>query len=56
MEKKRLIHFEGTFNFRDMGGLRTQDGHRMKMEILYRSDELSQLSVKILKNQILQTT
>ncbi len=44
MKTNRLINLKGSFNFRDMGGLATQDGVYMKSDILYRSDELSKLS------------
>ncbi|MBD7938907.1 tyrosine-protein phosphatase [Cytobacillus sp. Sa5YUA1] len=41
MEWKRL---EGVYNFRDIGGLVTSNGLRMKSGLLYRSDELSRLT------------
>ncbi len=41
---KRHVPLDGSFNFRDAGGLETRDGRRMKPGILYRSDELSRLS------------
>ncbi|RHW42571.1 tyrosine-protein phosphatase [Neobacillus notoginsengisoli] len=36
--------FQKVHNFRDIGGLPTEDGRRMKSGLLYRSDELSRLS------------
>jgi protein-tyrosine phosphatase len=41
---KEDLLFDGLYNFRDIGGLETSDGRRMKTGILYRSDELSRLS------------
>lgn len=41
MEWERL---EGVYNFRDIGGLVTSNGLRMKSGLLYRSDELSRLT------------
>lgn len=37
----RHIAMEGVYNFRDMGGYRTEDGRRVKWGLLYRSAELS---------------
>ena len=37
-------HFEKLSNFRDVGGLKTQDGHTLKTGVLFRSDELSKLT------------
>lgn len=39
-----LIPFEGTSNFRDIGGYKTKDGRRVKWNIFYRSDELAGLT------------
>lgn len=38
--------FEGARNFRDIGGFVLPDGRRMKSGMVYRSDNLSKLSVK----------
>ncbi|MHA7581827.1 tyrosine-protein phosphatase [Paenibacillus vandeheii] len=40
----RVIPFEGTHNFRDIGGYRTADGRKVKYGLFYRSDELGGLS------------
>ncbi len=42
----RILRFDGAYNFRDVGGLKTQDGSTMKPGMLFRSDELSQLSAE----------
>lgn len=44
MNNNRFLQFEGTFNFRDIGGLQTTDNKNMKSGILFRSGELSWLS------------
>ena len=41
---KRLVPFEGTFNFRDLGGYKTADGRKMKSGLVFRSGDLSNLS------------
>ncbi len=46
MLSDRSIKFEKAFNFRDMGGFETEDGRTMKRGVLFRSDELSQLSFR----------
>lgn len=46
MHTTKEFVFEKIHNFRDIGGLPTCDGRRMKSGLLYRSDELSQLSEK----------
>lgn len=43
------IKLEGAHNFRDIGGYVTQDGRKIKDGLLYRSDQLSQLSENDLK-------
>ncbi|WP_102027713.1 tyrosine-protein phosphatase [Salirhabdus sp. Marseille-P4669] len=40
----REITLEGCFNFRDLGGYRTESGQRVKVGMLYRSGNLSQLT------------
>ncbi|GMK47450.1 protein-tyrosine-phosphatase [Paenibacillus glycanilyticus] len=40
----QVIPFQGTRNFRDMGGYRTVDGRKVKRGLLFRSDELTALS------------
>lgn len=44
MNNKRVIHLEGAYNFRDMGGLQTHKGKCMRNDLLYRSAELSKVS------------
>lgn len=39
-----LIPFNGTCNFRDMGGYKTKDDRRVKWNVFYRSDELAGLT------------
>lgn len=41
---KNHYQFDGLYNFRDIGGLETEDGRNMRTGLLYRSDELSRLS------------
>lgn len=41
---ERRLPFEGTKNFRDMGGYHTRNGRRIKWGMLYRSGRLSELS------------
>jgi len=43
---ENLVKFDGLYNFRDIGGFITNDGRVMKKGMLFRSDELSRLSVK----------
>lgn len=43
-ERRQVGHIGRLMNFRDIGGLRTKDGRRMKSGIIYRSDEPSHLS------------
>ncbi|MFE6482607.1 tyrosine-protein phosphatase [Streptomyces sp. NPDC057757] len=45
----RLIKLDGTVNFRDAGGYRTQDGHWVKMGEIYRSDALDKLTAADLR-------
>ena len=41
---QRRLKFEGTPNFRDLGGYRTADGREVKWGYLFRSGQLSELS------------
>lgn len=43
-KKESVSQFEKLYNFRDIGGHRTQDGSYMKEGVLFRSDELSKLT------------
>jgi hypothetical protein len=40
----RHVQFEACFNFRDLGGYPTVDGHEVRRRALYRSDSLHRLS------------
>lgn len=40
----QYVSLDGTFNFRDMGGLYTREGLRVKTGLLFRSDSLHKLS------------
>lgn len=51
MDDRRLA-LSGAVNFRDLGGLRTTDDHRVKRGMVFRSDHLSRLTVA--DQQILQ--
>ena len=42
--RQRFVLLEGGQNFRDMGGYRTTDGHRVKWGMLYRSAAMSRLT------------
>ena len=42
--KRRHVLLEGAQNFRDLGGYATEDGHTVRWGMLYRSDNLSQLT------------
>lgn len=44
MHARRWIELEGPSNFRDVGGLPTVDGGRVRTGLLYRSDSLALLS------------
>ena len=53
MSLNRYIKMDKAYNFREIGGLDTSDGHKMKPGILFRSDELSKLTAgdqKVFKN------
>jgi len=41
-----FYQFEGLYNFRDIGGVETSDGKVMRKGVLFRSDELSRLTVQ----------
>ncbi|SDC84038.1 protein-tyrosine phosphatase [Terribacillus halophilus] len=43
-ERKYIYQFDKLYNFRDIGGLQTKDGRMMRTGLLFRSEELSQLS------------
>ncbi len=44
MKKDRLIVLEGSFNTRDLGGYKTADGKTVKWNLVYRSDDLANLT------------
>lgn len=41
---ERLLPLKGVFNFRDMGGLKTRDGRRVKKGLIFRAAELTGLT------------
>ena len=41
---KRVLHTQGAVNFRDLGGYKTTDGHKVKMDKVFRSAEINHLS------------
>jgi len=41
--KNRILPIKGGFNFRDLGSIPTKDGKEIKENLLFRTDELSQL-------------
>ena len=41
---EKAFEFEKLYNFRDIGGMTTSDGRKMKAGVLFRSEELSKLS------------
>jgi protein-tyrosine phosphatase len=43
-DEARHVAFEACFNFRDLGGYETRDGHRVRWNRLYRSDTLHRLT------------
>lgn len=42
---KRVLSLEGIYNFRDMGGIKTRDGRRVKKGLLFRSADLTGMTV-----------
>ncbi|WP_177765635.1 tyrosine-protein phosphatase [Flavobacterium sp. I3-2] len=42
-ETSRILPIKGGFNFRDLGGIPTKDGKTIKRNLLFRTDELSNL-------------
>ena len=42
--QRRHVVLDGAHNFRDIGGYATEDGHRVRWGLFYRSDDLSELS------------
>lgn len=42
----RVIHIDGTINFRDLGGYKTHDGRTVRWRKLYRSAQLNKLSAR----------
>jgi protein-tyrosine phosphatase len=43
-QREVVYHFENVYNFRDVGGLKTAEGHVMKTGVLFRSDKLSRMT------------
>lgn len=48
-DKTRIIELEGAYNARDLGGFRTASGGTVKRGMVFRSDELSELTDKDMK-------
>lgn len=46
LKDRRLIHLDGTFNTRDLGGYQAVDGKYIKWNRIYRSDDLFKLTNK----------
>jgi protein-tyrosine phosphatase len=44
--EKRHLEFEGTVNFRDLGGVKTTEGRTVKLGKIYRSDHLAGLETR----------
>jgi len=44
MNSSRFVSFEGASNFRDIGGLKTKDGKKVKEKHVYRSAKLTRLT------------
>lgn len=44
--ENRILSFEGAVNFRDLGGYRSFDGRRVKRNLFFRSDKLTNLTEK----------
>ena len=40
------VELEGCFNFRDLGGYRTEDGRRLRARQVFRSDGLQHLTAR----------
>ena len=43
LENSRILPIKGGFNFRDLGGIPTKEGKTIKRDLLFRTDELSNL-------------
>ena len=43
---EKLLPLEGTHNFIDLGGYKSEDGRRVKWNLLYKSDKISNLTEK----------
>lgn len=55
---ERLIPLEGTHNFLDLGGYKSEDGRRVRWDIIYRCDKLSNLTendILYIKNMKIKT-
>jgi protein-tyrosine phosphatase len=48
--EKRVIHIDGTINFRDLGGYLSHDGRTIKWRQMFRSAQLNQLSEQGVKS------
>lgn len=43
VDTNRILHVQGGYNFRDLGGLTTTEGKTVKKDLLFRTDELNNL-------------
>ncbi|MXZ77910.1 MAG: tyrosine-protein phosphatase [Acidimicrobiia bacterium] len=41
---RRILHFDGALNVRDLGGMSTSNGQQVRFGLVYRSDDLADLS------------
>lgn len=58
LETSRILPIKGGYNFRDLGGIPTKDGRTIKRNLLFRTDELSNLQstdLELLANLNIQT-
>ena len=44
LQLRRILHFDGALNVRDLGGVSTSDGQQVRFGLAYRSDDLADLS------------
>ena len=43
LDNTRILPIKGGYNFRDLGGITTKEGRTIKKDLLFRTDELSNL-------------
>ena len=44
LQLRRILHFDGALNVRDLGGVSTSNGQQVRFGLAYRSDDLADLS------------